>query len=38
MVVISFILITLMYDFVGGGGGGHCKKKLDVSPFQGSKG
>ena len=22
MVVISFILMTLMYDFVGGGGGG----------------
>ena len=37
MVVISFILMTLMYDFVGGGGG-HCKKKLDASPFQGSKG
>ena len=38
MVVISFILITLMYDFCGGWGGQHCKKKLDVSPFQGSKG
>ena len=37
MVVISFILMTLLYDFVGGGGR-HCKMKLDASPFQGSKG
>ena len=35
--IFSFILVTLMCNW-GGGGGGYCKEKLDASHTSGLKG